>query len=305
MSFTSDARREIAAVIPERDCCRRAAAYGAACFARRFDSDGLLIRTDGEEAAEYIRQVFLYCGIEGTVTAAGTPDHPRREFSSAEGEKLCALFLRSPRDVALRIDPRMMHCSRCAAHFFAGAFLCGGSLTDPSKEYNLSFTTPRAGLSRDLEGLLAEHEYDPRRTERDNGYSVMLRSGERISALLRSMGAEKTAGACESVRNVNSIRNSVNRRTNCDAANLKKTARANAPALKAARYLMEECSASALPQDVKETAELRLENPEMSLAELAACFCPPISRSGLVHRLEKMKNTAEELQAARERGGSL
>ena len=178
--------------------------------------------------------------------------------------------------------------------------MCCGTVTDPQKGYHLEFTTPRTNLARDFEALLAEHEFAPRRSRRKGVNVIYLKACASIQALLVFMGAEQAAGQMDTERVVKSVRNRVNRYTNCETANLGKTVRANASAIRALRYLEEQDALGALPEPLRQTAAVRLAYPELSLAALCEKMEPRPSKSGLAHRLKRLEAISAGLRARKE-----
>ena len=305
MSFASAARSEIAARQPAGDRALRAACYGLACFAKRFDANGLLIQTEQEQTAGYARRCFAGCGIGGAVRCRDHASGPVYEFcidAPDEAARMHALFGTTGRELSLQIDPRLLEGRGCLGAYIGAAFLCCGTVTDPQKGYHLEFTTPRTNLARDFEGLLTEHEFAPRRSRRKGVNVVYLKACAHIQALLLFMGAEEAAGRMERQSAVRSVRNRVNRTTNCETANLGKTVRANAAAVRALRYLEEQDALDALPEPLRETARKRLAYPELSLAALCETIDPRPSKSGLAHRLKRLEELAADLRARKEGG---
>ena len=305
MSFASAARSEIAARQPAGDRALRAACYGLACFAKRFDANGLLIQTEQEQTAGYARRCFAGCGIGGAVRCRDHASGPVYEFcidAPDEAARMHALFGTTGRELSLQIDPRLLEGRGCLGAYIGAAFLCCGTVTDPQKGYHLEFTTPRTNLARDFEGLLAEHEFAPRRSRRKGVNVVYLKACAHIQALLLFMGAEEAAGRMERQSAVRSVRNRVNRTTNCETANLGKTVRANAAAVRALRYLEEQDALDALPEPLRETARKRLAYPELSLVALCETIDPRPSKSGLAHRLKRLEELAADLRARKEGG---
>lgn len=299
MSFSSDAKQEITQRRLHRACCVRAACYGIACFAKYFDARGVVVQTELACVAQYAQRMFARCGVAGTITEKVRPGGMQYEFSvkaPQEVEKLHALLGTTGDEPSLQIDPQLLVCQQCVPAFVAAAFLCGGTATDPQKEYNLEFLTPRSNLSRDFEALLAEHEFAPHRTRRKGVNLVYVKASEHLEDLLTFMGASGASLQLMNEKVYKSIRNQTNRRTNCDTANLGKTAQANASALKAIRYLKSEGALDTLPPALREAAEKRMAYPDYTLAQLAEAFSPAISKSGLSHRIKKLEFIAHTLK---------
>ena len=273
MSFASQAREEIAqrSLQLQKDCCVRAAAYGIACFAKYFDAKGLVLQTEQELTARVAEQLFARCGVHELFGTTGS-------------------------ETSLQIDPKLIRCQTCVSAYIGAAFLCGGTVTDPQKEYNLEFLTSRTNLAKDFEALLAEHEFAPHRTRRNGVNLDYVKSCANVERILAFMGAAQAAQQIGAQKAMKQVRNQINRHTNCDTANLGKTARANAQTLKAIRFLQEQKALETLPEVLQEAAAKRIENPDLSLAALCACFDPPVSKSGLSHRMKKLEALAQSMR---------
>jgi DNA-binding protein WhiA len=180
--------------------------------------------------------------------------------------------------------------------YISTAFLCGGTVTDPQKEYNLEFLTGRTNLAKDFEALLAEHEFAPHRTRRNGVNLIYVKSSASVERILAFMGAAEASARMNAQKAVKQLRNQINRQTNCDTANLGKTARANAQTTRAIRFLQEQGALETLPEVLQQAAAMRMENPDLSLTALCACFDPPVSKSGLSHRMKKLEALAEDLR---------
>ncbi|MCI2046664.1 MAG: DNA-binding protein WhiA [Faecalibacterium sp.] len=303
MSFASEAKKEITQKKIAKPCCLRAACYGIACFAKYFDARGIVLQTELSFVAQYAQKMFGRCGVAGTVEEIARTGGAVYEFAvkaPEEVEKLHTLFGTTGREPSLQIDPRLLICQGCMAAYIAAAFLCSGTVTDPSKEYNLEILTPRTNLAKDFEALLAEHEFAPHRTRRKGVNLVYVKASGHVEDLLTFMGASSASLRLMDQKVYKSLRNQTNRRTNCDTANLSKTANANAGTLRAIQYLHEENALAALPETLRQAAEKREQYPDLALAELAQQFTPAISKSGLSHRLKKLEAVAEQMKQRKE-----
>ena len=294
MSFASQAREEIAqrSLQLQKDCCVRAAAYGIACFAKYFDARGLVLQTEQELTARVAEQLFARCGVQGAVLEKPRPSGVVYEF----GIRMHELFGTTGSETSLQIDPGLIRCQTCVSAYISTAFLCGGTVTDPQKEYNLEFLTGRTNLAKDFEALLAEHEFAPHRTRRNGVNLIYVKSSASVERILAFMGAAEASARMNAQKAVKQLRNQINRQTNCDTANLGKTARANAQTTRAIRFLQEQGALETLPEVLQQAAAMRMENPDLSLTALCACFDPPVSKSGLSHRMKKLEALAEDLR---------
>ena len=301
MSFASRAREEIAqrSLQLQKDCCVRAAAYGVACFAKYFDARGLVLQTEQELTARVAEQLFARCGVQGTILEKARPSGVVYEFNIREPEQVARmheLFGTTGSETSLQIDPQLIRCQTCVSAYIGAAFLCSGTVTDPQKEYNLEFLTGRTNLARDFEALLAEHEFAPHRTRRNGVNLIYVKSSANVERILAFMGAAKASAQINAQKAVKQLRNQINRHTNCDTANLSKTVLANAKTAKAIRFLQEQNALETLPEVLQEAAAKRLEYPDLSLTALCACFDPPVSKSGLSHRMKKLEALADDLR---------
>ena len=299
MSFASHAREEIAQRSLQKDCCVRAAAYGVACFAKYFDARGLVLQTEQASIAHLAEELFARCGVQGEVVEKPRPTGVVYEFGIRAPEQVARmheLFGTTGTETSLQIDPKLIRCQTCVSAYIGAAFLCSGTMTDPQKEYNLEFLTSRTNLAKDFEALLAEHEFAPHRTRRNGVNLIYVKNSANIEKILAFMGAPEASAKMSEQKAVKQVRNQINRHTNCDTANLSKTAHANAQTLKAIRYLQEHDALETLPEVLQAAAAKRMENPDLSLTALCACFEPPVSKSGLSHRMKKLESLAEALR---------
>ena len=189
---------------------------------------------------------------------------------------------------ALPINFGLLEEDCCRAAFLRGAFLAGGSVTEPSKRYHLELATSHAQASRELMALLTEMGCQPRQTVRGGSQVVYFKSSGQIEDLLTRMGAPRQAAELMNTRAEKELRNGVNRRVNCEAANLDKAVDAAQEQLRAIRRLYEQGRVEGLPAALKETIVLRETYPELTLAQLAEEFEPPVTKSCLNHRLRKL-----------------
>lgn len=302
MSFSQDVKNEIVQKKITRECCALAANYGIACFGRYFDSKGLVLHTELLGVAQYAKRLFGICGVHGAIITKERPSGPLYEFKvddPQEVDKMLKLFHCEEEQVSRHIDPRLIRCGHCFSAFVASAFLCCGTMTDPSKEYNLEFLCPRYNLAKDLEGILAEHEFTPRRTVRKGVNVIYVKASEQVADLLTFMGAGGAAMQIMDHKMFKELRNKTNRLNNCEMANIDKVVTANVAARKAIEYLQQKGDFDALPAPLRQAAQLRLDWPDLSLAQLVQKSPEPISKSGLSHRLKKLEQLADELRQRR------
>lgn len=185
--------------------------------------------------------------------------------------------------------------------FLRGVFVCCGSVTDPKKEYHLEMVLPESSRIEPLKGFIAEHGIKIKSTIRNKNEVLYAKTSEVIEDFLTYIGAGIHALEIMQVKIEKDIRNRANRCVNCDSANLDKTVAASEKSRRDIEYIIETAGLESLSAELRETALLRLENPESSLSELCGMLSEgkerPISRSGLNHRLKKLSQIAEELKS--------
>lgn len=300
MSFSTEAKKEIAALMPDKLCCRTAQIYGMLECAHAFSAAEISLQTEQEEIADlYDRMVSRICSVprpvrttlrrRTTLWQSTIPDAALRR-------QVLEHFGHGEKDVTLRLNRANLDCDACARAYLRGAFLVCGAVTDPEKDYHLEFATPRYHLSRDLLALFREVNFPAKIVTRGGNYVVYIKGSEAIEDCLTYLGATKAALEMMGVKMVKSIRNDTNRRINCESANIDKTVQAAVAQVEAVRRIERICGLSALPEELQEVARLRWENPDLSLRDLGALLDPPMTRSGVNHRLQRILKFAADLE---------
>lgn len=187
----------------------------------------------------------------------------------------------------------------CQKSFLRGAFLGSGSISDPTKIYHLEFVVNLKEFAQPLLNILNRQSLPAKLSHRKDDYIVYLKEIEGIITFLTLTGAHASVLELENIRILKEIRNNVNRRINCDNANIDRTVRSGTRQAEDIRLIAQEMGLEALPPALKEAAELRLAHPEASLIELAD-LSGGISRSGMNHRLKKLEQIAHTLRNAKE-----
>jgi len=184
----------------------------------------------------------------------------------------------------------------CRRAFLRGAFLAGGSLSNPEKEYHLEFVArdPRFGAA--LCALLAKFELGAKMVRRKAAVVVYLKEAEHIATLLNLIGAHGALLSLENVRIRKELRNNVNRVVNCDSANLGKTVDAASRQIEAIERIRDRAGFDRLPPVLRQVAEARLEHREASLQELGELLDPPVGKSGVNHRLRRLIAYADKME---------
>lgn len=177
-----------------------------------------------------------------------------------------------------------------------GTFMASGSINDPNKKYHLEIIFDSKENARYVFYIIEKFKIDCKLIKRKEKYSLYIKDGEEISKFLALIGASKSVMKYEEIRIVREMRNNVNRIVNCETANINKTINVAVSQIADIKYIQEKNKFEELPNNLKEIANLRIENPESSLVELGKMLKNPIGKSGVNHRLKKIQEIANELR---------
>lgn len=299
MSFSSEAKAEICLDLPSKKCCCLAACYGILLFCNTFSQKEIKIITGNPDFSAILPKLFRRAfGFSFDSITESTALRGKRIFTITDRQKLSSVFSAYGYTIddfiSHHVNLSVLEEDCCKISFIKGAFLAGGSVTDPVKRYHLELLTDHFSVSRETYSLLLELGFSPRETSRKGNYIVYFKQSEVIEDLLTLMGAPLSSMKVMSAKIEKDMTNSVNRQVNCDTANVKKTVEASRAQIAAITELDAAVGLDSLPEKLCETAHLRIDNPEMSIAELAALHTPPVTKSCLNHRLRKLIEMAEK-----------
>ncbi len=184
----------------------------------------------------------------------------------------------------------------CRRAFLRGAYLSAGTVSTPEKYYRLEFVCPSPKDAERILNILTSFDLTARITKRKNTTVLYLKEGEQIVYLLGLMGANRSLLELESIRVVREMRGAVNRKVNCETANLQKTVQASMNQLEDIRTIKRKKEYSTLSPSLREIAEVRMANPEVPLSELGGLLHPPVGKSGVNHRIRRIHQIAEEIR---------
>lgn len=197
----------------------------------------------------------------------------------------------------LELDPEeLLKRSCCKRAFLRGAYLCIGSMSNPGKSYHLEFDCVKEARAKLLQKLIADFGIPAKIARRKKYYVVYVKEGSAICDMLNIMGAHVSLMDFENYRIVKEVRNSVNRKVNCETANITKTVNAAAAQVRDIELIRDSYGFGRLPETLREIAELRLEYQEATLMELGKLLRPPVGKSGVNHRLRKLSLIAESIR---------
>ncbi len=299
VSFSSSAKAEICRSVPQKRCCALAECFGILLFCNCFSGDGIRIITESREFAQILPRLFKKAfGIDFD-TAPDDNAFGKLNFQISNTDKLAQIMEAygfNPKDtLSLHINLSVIEDDCCKSAFLRGAFLAGGSVTNPGKAYHLEFTTTHQSVSREAYTLMQEVlGFYPKSAQRSGGQVLYLKQSDMISDCLTYLGAPLAAMGIMEARLEKELNNKVNRRCNCDDANTSKVVEAAQEQLASIRILQEMGILKSLPAKLQQAAAARQDNPEASLTELAAMMEPPISKPAMNHRLKRLVEMAKE-----------
>jgi len=284
MSFSEEIKKEVLEVTDAR-CCRQAQLCGVMKSLMKQYKSGIRINIADKGVADYI--------IEACKKQFGlTPQRVSERTLTVDKVlyvKLCDTY-------GYRSIPEngVVDKDCCKNAFLRGVFLGCAKINDPQKGYSLEFTFEDKKLREFVYLLLTEKGYEPKRAQRGNYYILYYRQSESIEDILMSVGAVKGAFELMNTKIEKQVKNDINRTNNCDVANLKKQADAALEQLRIVKELEKNGRLALLPAELKTVANLRLNNPDMSLTEIGKKCDPPVSKSSIQRRFVKIQEYIKE-----------
>lgn len=194
------------------------------------------------------------------------------------------------------LGSNMKQDEQLARLYIREAFIKSGSMNDPNKKYHLQIMFKEKTKAEEMQTLLNNFNIHAKIIKKEKDYMLYLKDGEEISEFLALVGANKSVIKFEEVRVIKETRNDINRLVNCETANLNKTINASVKQIEDINKIKKAGKFNELPETLKEIAEVRINNPEMSLIELGKLLDKPIGKSGVNHRLKKLSQISEELK---------
>ena len=290
MSFTTDIKSELCHV-PVADETALAECLGMLLFAGQFSRDGLRIQCEMPAVRHRVQQLLsryidLWPEENDTILQVKDPQEIARIFELYGYE----------RESSLPLNRALVEDEQSRSAFLRGAFLIGGYVSTPEKGYHLELVTPHFHVSRQVSSLLGEMELPAGYILRRGIHVLYYKDSAAIEEFLSACGATSAAMDLMLKKVEREFRNDINRKVNCETANLTKTVGAAAKQIAAIEKLQESGVLETLPENLRQTAFLRLANPEMSLAELVNAAGGSISRPGLNNRLRRLVQLAEEAE---------
>lgn len=295
MSFSSEIKKELCSLTNIPDCCYHAQVYGLVLFAH-FNTYNLSITTENKDVFDlYVNSVRDYVGCTLSLNTSGK----RKMSASVEGKdnmrKCFEKFGHSLNETSVRINYANLSNECCVKSFLRGAFLSCGSVSDPNKTYHLEFVVPFKRLSNDLMKIMDELSLSPKYVTRKGNHIIYFKDSESIEDFLAYIGAQNSSLYMIGVKIEKDVKNTVNRKLNFEICNIEKTVNAANRQIDCILKIKNTVGLTALPDNLRSVAVLRLNNPETSLSELVDLYDGDISKSGIKHRIDKIIEFSENL----------
>ena len=300
MSFSSNVKAELCKDSLSKNSCAVAEGYGVLLYCNTFSSTEIRIITESRDFAARLPRLFKKAfGITFDQEPAAH-DRGKLQFAISSEDKISRIFETLQMDLkaslTLHVNFGMLEEEAECMASLRGAFLACGSVTDPAKRYHLEMTTSHYKVSRETCALLIECGFSPKELSRGGNNILYFKQSDYIEDFLTAIGAQVSAMGVMEAKVEKDLRNGVNRRVNCETANLTKVVDASMGQMAAIRALEEAGELDKPPGKLRETALLRRENPEATLQELAAMLNPPITKSAINHRMRKLLELARALE---------
>ncbi len=299
LSFSAGAKAEVCRILPNKECCALAECFGILLYCNSFSPDGIRVITESREFGLILPKLFKKA-FNLTFDNFPSLESPGKLiFQITDPDKIAVImeaFGFSYRDtLALHVNLPVVEDDCCKSAFLRGAFLAGGSVTDPEKGYHMELTTTHQSVARQTYTLIREITgIDPKSAKRGGGQVLYLKNSDLVADFLAFLGASVAAMGIMEARLEKELNNKVNRRCNCDDANTSKVVEAAQEQITAIRILEERGLLENLPAKLMQAADARLKHPSSSLSELAGMMDPPITKPAMNHRLKKLMEMAKE-----------
>ena len=299
VSFSAGAKAEVCRILPSKECCALAECFGILLFCNSFTADNIKIITESREFALILPKLFKRAFNLNFDCFPSMASPGKLVFQITDEEKIAAImdaFGFGVQDtLALHVNLSLLEEDCCKSYFLRGAFLAGGSVTDPEKGYHMEITTTHQSVARETYALFQDIAgFYPKTAQRGGGQVLYLKNSDLIADFLAFLGASVAAMGIMEARLEKELNNKVNRRCNCDDANTSKVVEAAQEQIAAIRVLKDKGLLENLPAKLKQAAQARDAHPSSSLSELAGMMDPPITKPAMNHRMKKLMELAKE-----------
>jgi len=288
MSFSSEQKNKVITDQYKNSCCRKALLGGILFAKGSARGANVTVSLEKKEYCEFCAKlVYEFYGKDCIISSDSSGG--RRKILSFES-KAASKYISSLNST---FQPFMEKCAACSSSFLKGVFLACGSISDPEKQYLMEFSP--ANNADTLASFLREHSFFPRTAIRNEKSVLYIKRASEIEDLCGFLGFTDAMFEITNTQIRRDFLNNTNRVVNCETNNIEKSVSASGKQIEAINALIEHNLLSSLPDELEYTARLRIQNDSLSLSQLSKLFTPPISKSGLSHRLSKIIEISEQL----------
>ena len=288
MSFAQEQKASIISHTIKTSCCKRALLQGILTARAQIAEDGIRLSVDSTETASFVKELIydVYAKDTEEITSSAGGRRKLLLFNT----KSVAKYLSDLEETGVSYHEK---CALCQSYFLRGLFLASGRVSDPAKQYSLEFSVgDRAEIISDF---FVSIGLAPRISRKKNETLVYFRNSTAIEDFFALSNMNQTAFDVMNAKIEGELRNTANRIANCETNNIDRAVSASMSQIALIEELVERGLISLLPDELERTARFRMENKDMSLSQLAGAITPPISKSGLSHRLKKITEMAENI----------
>ncbi len=305
MSFAFETKKELCKIELKSLNEMKAEAYGFLLFAKKFNENEITLKTENIYVANRFIELLLevwqvICQKETALTGKrnSTNSYTVKVIMGQECKKIYEDLGHSKQDISLKINRAFVSDENEVIAFLRGAFLSSATVTDPIKNYHLEFLVYYQNLCNSLCKLFSEsmqNEKELKVASRNGTFKAYLKDSTEIAKFLKLLGANNAGVEVLEQKNLKHIRNYVNRTTNYEMANIEKTVKAGILQVNAIEKIINTNGINSLPEQLREIALIRKDNPEATLKDIGEMLNPPISKSGVNHRIKKIMEIAENI----------
>ena len=292
MSFSAEAKCELCQQRADKKSLALAECYGALLYGHSFSALEIRLITASPDFAQRLPKLFKRAFSLSFDRCPEAGRSGKQSFLIHDRDKLRVIFEAFGADpeetLSHHVNFGVLEEEGSPEAFVRGAFLAGGSVTDPEKRFHLELATAHRSVSREMYTVLLDLGFSPKEASRGGNALLYFKKADAIADFFTALGAPVTAMGVMTAKVDKEMRNTVTRQINCDSANADKTVAAAQEQLDAIRRCIRVWGLDALPEPLRDTALLRIANPAASLADLAQLSDPPVTKSCLSHRLKKI-----------------
>ncbi|MBQ3519317.1 MAG: DNA-binding protein WhiA [Clostridia bacterium] len=301
MSFAKNLKTELSQ-IQNSDCCAIACGYGLLLFGRAFSASEISLLTEHNGVASlYCDAVALLSGQVADLQETPGGYYQITVRNAEQRMKILNTLGLDARNPRKQINLANLQNECCFGAFLRGAFLACGTVTDPNKDYHLEFSVPSVTLCEQFTRLFDEFDLTPRRTQRNSIPVLYFKSSEEIEDTIGHMGGNESYMEFIGTKVIKDIRNRVNRKCNFENANAKRAVISATAQRDAILHIRDTVGIESIPKELRELAQVRLDNPELSTTALLPLLSESLTKSGLHHRMKRIEQFAADLKTKTEK----